>query len=168
MFLFQEVNEIKCIISLVVMILLVMLKKLFRVILSKDNVQFIKFGLVGATSTIVSLLIYSFCVYLQVQYFIANFLAFVLSVLNSFFWNNKFVFKKNDGTYRNLFYTLLKSYASYSITGIFFQSLLLFLFIDKLGISKYIAQILCILINLPVNFLLNKYWSYKSVSTKRR
>ena len=145
-----------------------MLKKLFRVILSKDNVQFIKFGLVGVTSTIVSLLIYSFCVYLQVQYFIANFLAFVLSVLNSFFWNNKFVFKKNDGAYRNLFYTLLKSYVSYSITGIFFQSLLLFLFIDKLGISKYIAQILCILINLPVNFLLNKYWSYKSVSTKSR
>ena len=150
------------------MILLVMLKKLFRVILSKDNVQFIKFALVGVTSTIVSLLIYSFCVYLQVQYFIANFLAFVLSVLNSFFWNNKFVFKKNDGAYRNLFYTLLKSYVSYSITGIFFQSLLLFLFIDKLGISKYIAQILCILINLPVNFLLNKYWSYKSVSTKSR
>lgn len=140
-----------------------MLKKLFCALLYENNIQFIKFGLVGLTNSVVYFLIYSICIYLKVHYFIANFLAFVLSVLNSFFWNNKFVFKKNDGTHRNMFYTLLKSYASYSITGIFFQSLLLFLFIDKLGISKYIAQILCILINLPINFLLNKYWSYKSV-----
>lgn len=125
-------------------------------------IQFVKFGLVGVSNSIVSLGIYSLCIYLQLHYFIANAIAFILSVLNSYFWNNRFVFQKGKGEHRNFFATLLKTYASYGVTGILIQSLLLYLFIDKFGVSKYLAQAICIVINLPLNFILNKFWSFRT------
>ena len=54
--------------------------------------QFIKFGLVGLSNTAISYFTYALCIYIGLHYFIANALGFVLSVLNSFYWNNKYVF----------------------------------------------------------------------------
>lgn len=127
----------------------------------KDFVQFIKFSLVGISNAIVNFAVYSLFVYLGTHYFVANTVSFVVAVLNSFLWNSLFVFKKQENSQRNVVFTLLKTFTAYGITGIVLQSALLYLFIDKLLLSKYIAQIICIMINVPINFLLNKFWAYK-------
>lgn len=70
-----------------------------------DNVyetfmQFIKFGIVGLSNTGISYLIYAgsliwfrhLNMFSESDYLIAQFVAFVLSVLWSFYWNNKMVF----------------------------------------------------------------------------
>ena len=67
--------------------------------------EFIKFGLVGVSNTIVSYCLYalSLQIFLKLNlfpstdYIIANIISFLLSVLWSFYWNNKYVFKLNEG-----------------------------------------------------------------------
>ena len=135
--------------------------------------QFVKFGLVGVTNTIVNYVIYvlslllfrAFHAFGDYDIYAAQTVAFILSVLWSYIWNNKFVFKEGEQK-RNVFLVLLKTYASYSITGIFLNMLLLYLFVDVMGISEFVAPILNLLITVPVNFILNKFWAYKSPKEK--
>jgi len=129
------------------------------------NKQFIKFGIVGLSNTAISYIIYSVLVYMRLQYIIASVIAFIVSVLNSFFWNNKYVFKKEDDQKRNIIHTLIKTYISYAFTGLILQNILLFVFIDILHISKYLAPFLGLVITIPLNFILNKKWAFQPEKT---
>jgi putative flippase GtrA len=138
---------------------------LWKHIVNKDTItQFIKFGIVGFSNTVIAYIIYAVLVYLGLHYFFANLAAFIISVLNSFFWNNKYVFKNNEGSKRSIFKSLIKTYISYAFSGIIIGNLLLFFFIDVLHISKYIAPLLGLFISVPLNFVLNKRWAFKPVA----
>lgn len=130
--------------------------------LKKDTIlQFIKFGLVGCSNTVLSYACFYACISFGWHYLIANSIGFVVGVLNAYYWSNKYVFNKHEDGKRNHFVTLLKTFAAYSITGVFLQSLLLFLFVDRLEFDSRIAQLICLSITVPLNFLLNKFWSFK-------
>jgi putative flippase GtrA len=135
--------------------------------MNKTIIQFFKFGIVGFSNTAISYLIYLILVYIGSHYIVANVIAFFISVLNSFFWNNKYVFKNNNDQKRNIIHSLIKTYISYAFSGIFIGSLLLFLFIDVLHISKYIAPFFGLVITIPLNFILNKKWAFKSVQENK-
>lgn len=128
--------------------------------------QFIKFGLVGVTNTVISYIINIAVLYLlkdkalSYDYIIANVVAFLLSVLWSFYWNNRFVFEGMQG-WRNILKALLKTYIAYSVTGLVLNNILSFVWIDLLGISKLIAPVINLLFSVPINFLLNKNWAFK-------
>lgn len=124
-------------------------------------IQFVKFGLVGVSNTAVNFAIYSLLVFWGMLYLLANFLAFSISVLNSFFWNNRYVFRLEGDQSRVWWKALMKSYACYSVTGIFLYSFLLWLLVDVCGISEYLAWLINIPISVPINFLLNKHWAYR-------
>lgn len=128
-------------------------------------VQFVKFGLVGVTNTLVYYACYSILVRLGCHYALANGIGFVISVLNSYLWNSLFVFKKeaekDEGKKRNTAATLVKTFISYALTGLVLQTFLLHLLIDIAGISKYIAPLLCVCVTTPLNFLLNKFWTFR-------
>ncbi len=123
--------------------------------------QFVKFGLVGASNALVVYVTYSAFVYLGFPYLIGNFIAFIISVLNSFYWNNKYVFAQDDASRRNVVMTLVKTFIAYGTTGIILNSVLLIVWIDVLQISQYIAPIINLIITTPLNFVINKFWSYK-------
>ncbi len=131
--------------------------------------QFVKFVIVGISNTIISYLLFTasllvmrrFAVFSGIDYIIAQIIAFVLSVLWSFFWNNKMVFAKEEGQERSIWKALLKTYASYSFTGLFLNSVLIVLWVRALHISEFIAPIINLLISVPLNFLLNKFWAFK-------
>ena len=128
--------------------------------------QFIKFGIVGLSNTIISYGVYAGLTYVGVPYVLASVIGFVVSVLNSFFWNNRYVFKKNDGEQRNPWWTLAKTFLAYAGTGLILSNILLVLFVDKMGISKYLAPILSLVITIPLNFVINKYWSFRTKRIK--
>lgn len=131
--------------------------------------QFVKFGLVGVSNTLVSYSVYAVSLLLlrsaglwaDYDYLIATGIGFVLSVLWSFFWNNKFVFTVEEGEHRSMFKALLKTYVSYSFTGLFLNSILMVLWVQMLGISEFIAPIINLLVSVPINFLINKFWAFK-------
>lgn len=128
--------------------------------------QFINFSIVGLSNALVSYSVYFCLTYLGLQYIIANIIAFIVSVLNSYFWSSRYVFKKENGEYRNPFYTLVKTYLAYALTGLVLSNILLFIFVEKFNISKYIAPLLSLVITVPTNFIINKEWAYKIQENK--
>jgi len=131
-------------------------------------VQFVKFGLVGVTSTAVSYGINILVLkllqpyHLSWDYVAGNVVAFVLSVLWSFYWNNKYVFRKGEGQKRNLGKALLKTYVAYGLTGIVLANVLSWVWINVFGISKYVAPLVNLVISIPLNFIINKFWAFRT------
>ena len=134
--------------------------------------QFIRFGIVGVSNTAISYLIYSVTLLMfhraglfpDFDYLVAQMIQFVLSVLWSFFWNNRIVFRKGTGEKRSIWKSLLKTYISYSITGLFLSSALLSLWIEMFHIDEFIAPLINLVITVPLNFLLNKFWAFRTSS----
>lgn len=123
--------------------------------------QFLKFGIVGGINTVLSYGITNLAYYVfNLNEQIANIIAFIITVFISFILNNKFVFKENKEK-RNFLKTLLKVYASYSITGLFLTAILLFIEEQIIGIPHYIATLVNLVLTVPLNFILNKIWAYK-------
>ena len=134
----------------------------------KSFFQFVRFCVVGVSNTLLSYVINVMVLFVlsfanvSWDYFAANTIAFILSVLWSFYWNNRFVFKTEEGKKRSWWLVLLKTYICYSVTGIVLANVLSWVWIDNLGISKYIAPFLNLIISVPLNFILNKLWAFKS------
>ena len=134
----------------------------------KNLVQFFKFGIVGVSNTLVSYLLNLLCLFVlhkydvTYDYVIANTVAFVLSVLWSFYWNERFVFTEKQDSYQsNRLVRLLKMYLSYGFTGIILNNVLSFLWISVLGISKVIAPLINSAIGVPINYVINKKWTFE-------
>lgn len=131
-------------------------------------IQFVKFSIVGASNTIISYAL-NVMVLLLLQplgvswdFIAGNIVAFVLSVLWSFYWNNKFVFTMQEGEKRSVWKALLKTYIAYGFTGIILNNILSWIWINVFGISKYIAPLINLIISVPVNFVINKLWAFRT------
>jgi len=119
--------------------------------------QFIKFGLVGVSNTAISYAVYYAAVIIDKKYYLSGYvLGFVLSVLNAYYWNSRFVFKKTDEKTKTVF----KTFVCYGATCVLSVSLL-YMFVQLLHISEYLAPLLTLLVTVPANFFINKYWAYK-------
>lgn len=152
--------------------IIIKLLSVFHISLSEGKekalIQFIKFGIVGVSNTLLSYAINVAALLalsplrLSWDYFAANIIAFILSVAWSFFWNNKYVFTAKEGEKRNIPAALFKTYVSYAVTGLLLANILSFIWVDVIGISKFIAPLLNLVISVPLNFILNKLWAFKA------
>ncbi len=123
-------------------------------------IQFLKFGLVGISNTVISLLIYYLFLWISpALYLVGNVTGWIVSVANSFFWNNKYVFKGASGK-RKLLKKLGKTYLSYGATFLL-GTALLYLEVDVWRWSAAICPLLNLVITIPLNFLLNKFWAFR-------
>lgn len=123
--------------------------------------QFLRFCAVGVSNTTISYIIYAVLIYIGIHYILANTFGFFVSVLNAYYWNNRYVFKKGNQEKRNHIKVLMKTYITYGSSELILTSFLLYILIDYLGISEYVAQLLRLLITVPFTFLVNKFWSFK-------
>ena len=124
--------------------------------------QFFQFAVVGMINNVVFYVVYSILVILKLDYLIANTVAFIISILNSYYWNSKYVFPQKKYTKKDYFTSFIKTFMCYSITGLGVNNILLILWIEKLGINEIIAPIINLIITIPLNFILNKFWAFSS------
>lgn len=151
--------------------------------------QFIKFAMVGVSNTLVSELVYAVLVFFRVHYLPASFAGFVLSVLNAYYWSNKYVFRAENGEERVWWRVLLRTYAAY-LWGYLVSAALLIFWIDVIGLPAYLEPVaewcaargwerfdaqflgnilaagLNLLLTVPMNFVINKYWAYRKKDKK--
>lgn len=164
---------VKGLIRLIRTILSFFLETLLHLHLSEENwdnlMQFVKFCLVGVTNTVIGYIIYIVVVFLlsplhvSWDYIAGNLMEYLLSVLWSFMLNDKLVFTLKTGERRSPLRALLKSYATYGFTGIVLNNALGYLWIVQLGISKYVAPIISLMVSIPINFLLSKLWAFRAI-----
>ncbi len=132
-------------------------------------IQFVKFGIVGLSNTMISYLLYILSlfwfqwigVFPNTDYIISSMIGFCLSVLWCFYWNNKIVFSINDNQKRSIWRSLLKTYISYSFSGLFISNILLVFWVQWCKISPIVAPLINLTITIPLNFVMNKYWTFK-------
>ena len=154
-------------------------------------IQFIKFGLVGVSNTLVNYVVYLIFISLGFGIVVSNTFGFLISVLNAYFWGSRFVFKEDKTKEKRVWWkVLLKTYASYAL-GFVLNTLLLILWVEILNIGRYfgfvgdiigwasgfitflperltaeeiseiIAPIINIFVTVPINFVINKFWAYR-------
>ena len=128
--------------------------------------QFIRFCVVGVTNTLLAYVLNIGTILalsrFQVSwdYVAGNIVSFALSVLWSYYWNNRFVFHAGEKPVFSLA-TLLKTYAAYGFSGIILTNILSYVWIEHFHISKMIAPLINLVVTVPINFLVNKYWAFK-------
>ena len=123
--------------------------------------QFVKFGLVGVMNTAISTGIYFIFIFFDEKlYLVGHIIGFLVSVLNAYYFNSRFVFKTDIASFEGHLKALLKTYVSYGFTFLL-STALLWIFVDKCGISPKIAPFLNLAITTPLNFLMNKFWSFR-------
>lgn len=153
--------------------------------------QLIRFGMVGLFNTFLSMAIYNLLYHLfGTSYHFANVMQFVISVFSAYLLQSKFVFKKEEAENRVWWKALIKTYISYALTGLVLTEILLTLWIDIVKIENHIgffveaasgigidmtahdmavtmAQVINIFFTVPINFLLNKKWTYGKGKSKQ-
>ena len=118
--------------------------------------QFIKFGIVGVSNTAVNFCVYYLLLWLGVNYLVSNVAAWFVSVLNAFYWNDRYVFQSNCKS----FAALLRSYISYGFSMLS-GTAFLYLLVEFCGVSKVMAPIFVLVLTIPLNFMLNKFWTFR-------
>ena len=130
---------------------------MISVFYTKKNtvLQFVKFGIVGLSNTVLSLALYYAGLWIGLQYILASVVGFILSVFNSYYWNHKYVFENNGFDFKDL----MKTYMSY-ISVFILNLITMIVFVEVLGITDKVAPILNLVYSIPLNFILNKYFVF--------
>lgn len=131
--------------------------------------QFIKFGLVGVSNTLISYSIEMLCYYVllvnfkwneNVRIAVTSVLAFAVSVTNSYYWNNRYVFKSDvRKTFKEHAVAYLRTVACYGVTGLILSPVLKML-AGNFGVPYWLSSLGTLVITIPLNFILNKFWAF--------
>ncbi len=122
--------------------------------------QFVKFGLVGVSNTLVSWACYYLFLFIDERlYLVGSVVGTVVSIANVFFWNDRFVFRSEERDLKSTLKRLGKTYVSYGGTSLL-GTAILWAEVNLLGISKTLAPIIGLVITIPLNFLINKFWTF--------
>ena len=73
--------------------------------------------------------------------------------------NNRFVFSNGEKSFGQHIIRLLRMASCYAVTGLVLAPILK-MFLVKLGIMYWIASLGTLILTVPLNYLLNKYWAF--------
>ena len=120
-------------------------------------VQLIKFCAVGASGYVVNLCVFALCVEgFAMHHLAAATVAFVVAVLNNFWWNRHWTFRARGGRagfQAARFFTV-------SVVAFLFAASILELLVSVAELPELPAQAISIVVATPLNFIGNKMWSF--------
>jgi len=118
--------------------------------------QFIKYGVVGASNTVLTFAVYSGLVTAGLHYLIAVVIGYLIGSLNSYVLNRHWTFRARD-----IAHTQAGSrFAVVQVAAIGANVVLLYVFVHKLEVAKIPAQAILTLPVLAVTFFVNRWWSF--------
>jgi dolichol-phosphate mannosyltransferase len=117
-----------------------------------------RFAIVGASGYAVNLAVFALAVHaLAIDYRLAAVLAFVVAVLNNFWWNRHWTFDARHGHagfQAARFFCV--SVAAFALNLVLLEAL-----VAGAGLPKVLAQAIAVLCATPVSFLGNKLWTFR-------
>jgi putative flippase GtrA len=121
--------------------------------------QLVRFGFVGGVGFVVNVTVYALLVHgAELDYLAANVVAWLVAVLNNFVLNRHWTFDAREGrAHHQAVRFLLVSLAAEAVS-----LLLLTLFVEVAHLPKVPAQTLAVAGAMPLNFLGNKLWTFRS------
>ena len=123
--------------------------------------QFIKYGIVGASNTVLTFVIYTILVEaFRVEYVVALLVGYVAGSLNSYLLNRHWTFRAGHLAHASVG----PRFAVVQIVAIAANTGLLILFVDDLHVHKILAQAILTVPVLAVTFFVNRAWSFAAAS----
>jgi putative flippase GtrA len=121
--------------------------------------QLVRFATVGATGYAVNLIVFAICVHvLKIDYKLAAVVAFVISVVNNFWFNRHWTFRVRA---RHPVGQAAKFFAV-SLVTFGFTYVVLVSLVDGAGMPKLVAQAMAIAAGTPLSFVGQKLWSFRA------
>jgi len=119
--------------------------------------QLLKFCVVGGSGYVVNLCVFTFAVeVLGVHHLVAATMAFVVAVLNNFWWNRHWTFQAGRG---HAGFQVARFFVV-SIAAFLLAASILELLVSVVGLAEIPAQAISIVAATPLNFIGNKMWSF--------
>lgn len=120
--------------------------------------QFLRFGAVGASGYVVNLIVFAICVHpLAINYRVASVIAFLVAVMNNFWWNRHWTFAAKQA---HAFKQAMKFFVV-SLVAFGFSYVVLVSLVDGAGLDKVVAQAIAVFCAMPLSFIGQKLWSFK-------
>lgn len=121
-----------------------------------NNQKLISYAFFGGMGVLLDLGFYTFLIFAEVNYQIANVVGYSAGTLLSFFLNREYTFKIKDKMLKRLF-----SFFSVAFIGYTFSALLLYVLISVFNIDELISKIITLIFVLIIQFTLNKKITFK-------
>jgi putative flippase GtrA len=121
--------------------------------------MFLKFGTVGFFNTLITLGSYTLFIYIGINYLAANVLGYSLGVLNSYYWNKKWVFQ--DRTEKA---SVFFKFIAVNILTLAFNTFALCILVSQLGFHPVLANVFAIGSGLALNYIMNYKWTFNQPS----
>jgi putative flippase GtrA len=121
--------------------------------------QLLRFSAVGVFGYVVNLGVFALCVHvLAIDYRLASVIAFVVSVVNNFWWNRHWTF---DAKHEHPIFQGSRFFVV-SLLAYGFTYIVLVTLVSDVGMLKVAAQAIAVAAATPFSFLGQKLWSFKA------
>ena len=122
-------------------------------------IQAVKYGVVGASNTLITAIV----IWVMMKGFdcpdvVSNITGYVAGVLNSFIWNKQWTFQSSAGWMGSA----LRFGAVFGICYLLQLGLLIYVLNPYLPIDPYYNQLLAMCFYTVINFVFNKFYTFKS------
>ncbi len=120
-------------------------------------VQFVKFGIVGISNTLLSFIVYTLLLKVfGVWYLAASGIGFVVGATNGFLLNRRWTFRGHVGDARTpLRWTTVQGCGLLANLG------LIYVFVSGAGLDKLLGQACATAIVTVITFLVNRAWTFR-------
>jgi putative flippase GtrA len=119
--------------------------------------QFVKFGIVGVSNTLIFFLVYTLLLKVfGVWYVAASGIGFAVGAINGFLWNRAWTFRGHVGDAL----TPVRWFVVQS-SGLLANLGLVYLFVDGAGLGELVGQAVTIVIVTVLTFLANRAWTFR-------
>ena len=120
--------------------------------------QLVRFAAVGATGYVVNLATFALCVHaIGIDYRISSVIAFVVSVINNFWWNRHWTFGARED--HPMFQAA--RFFTVSLLAFGFTYVILITLVGA-GMPKVVSQAIAIVAATPLSFIGQKLWSFRA------
>jgi putative flippase GtrA len=120
-------------------------------------VQFVKFGIVGVSNTLLTFAVYTLLLKVfGVWYLAASAIGFTVGAVNGFLLNRRWTFREHVGdALTPVRWGVVQG------CGLGLNEGLLYLFVNSAGVDKLIGQAFATVVVTVVTFLVNRAWTFR-------
>lgn len=125
-----------------------------------ELINIIKFSIVGVSNTLLNFAIFILLNNIGINYILASIIAYSISIINSYFWNSRLVFKYDNKNKKSI----LIKFIILNLIGLSINAVLMATLVGVLAIKKIVAMFIVSLLVMCINYILNKIWVFKKES----
>ena len=125
-----------------------------------ELINIIKFSIVGVSNTLLNFVIFILLNNIGINYILASIIAYSISIINSYFWNSRLVFKYDNKNKKSI----LIKFIILNLMGLSINAVLMATLVGVLAIKKIVAMFIVSLLVMCINYILNKIWVFKKES----